>query len=117
MAADLALLSAGSRVAGRGGPARAAVFWLGAALMTAGIPVYLLGARFLRVARLDGERVWCRGASPGFLARLSERRDDRPRTGAPTGVASGGDGAAGIMTASPRPAGRRARVLANVLHA
>jgi hypothetical protein len=48
------------------------LFWLGGALMTAGIPVYLLGARFVRVARLDGERVWIRGASPGFLARLPE---------------------------------------------
>jgi hypothetical protein len=48
------------------------LFWLGVALMTAGIPVYLLGARFVRVARFEGERVWIRGASPNFLARLPE---------------------------------------------
>jgi hypothetical protein len=42
------------------------------ALMTAGVPVYLLGARFVRVARFEGERVWIRGASPNFLARLPE---------------------------------------------
>jgi hypothetical protein len=52
--------------------ARAELFWLGFALMALSIPVYLLGARFIRVHRLEGERVWIAGASPGFLARLPE---------------------------------------------
>ena len=49
---------------------RAEFFWLGAAVMALAIPVYLLGARFLRVKRLEGERVWIAGASINFLARL-----------------------------------------------
>ena len=51
---------------------RAELFWLGVALMALAIPVYLLGARFIRVRRLDGERVWIAGASVNFLARLPE---------------------------------------------
>jgi hypothetical protein len=47
-------------------------FWLGVALMALAIPVYLLGARFIRATRLEGERVWIRGVSPAFLARLPE---------------------------------------------
>jgi hypothetical protein len=56
---------------------RAEFFWLGAAVMALAIPVYLLGARFLRVKRLEGERVWIAGASINFLARLPEW-SDRP---------------------------------------
>jgi hypothetical protein len=51
---------------------RAELFWLGFAVMACAIPVYLLGARFIRVRRLVGERVWIAGASPNFLARLPE---------------------------------------------
>ena len=51
---------------------RAELFWLGAGVMAAAIPVYLLGARFIRVRRLDGERVWIAGASINFLARLPD---------------------------------------------
>ena len=40
--------------------------------MALAIPVYLLGARFIRIRRLDGERVWIAGASINFLARLPE---------------------------------------------
>lgn len=40
--------------------------------MALAIPVYLLGARFIRIRRLDGERVWIAGASIDFLARLLE---------------------------------------------
>jgi len=46
--------------------------WLGLALMLLAIPVYLMGARFVRVARLDGELVWLRGVHPAHLARLPE---------------------------------------------
>ncbi len=56
---------------------RAEFFWLGVAVMALAIPVYLLGARFLRVKRLEGERVWIAGASINFLARLPEW-SDRP---------------------------------------
>jgi hypothetical protein len=52
--------------------ARAELFWLGLLLMTAAIPVYLLGARFIRVRRLEEERVWIAGASVNFLARLPD---------------------------------------------
>jgi hypothetical protein len=51
---------------------QAELFWLGFVLMAASIPVYLLGARFIRVRRLEGERVWIAGASVNFLARLPE---------------------------------------------
>ena len=51
---------------------RAEFFWVGVAVMALAIPVYLLGARFIRVRRLEGERVWIAGASPNFLARLPE---------------------------------------------
>ena len=51
---------------------RAELFWLGVAVMALAIPVYLLGARFIRVRRLEGKRVWIAGASPNFLARLPE---------------------------------------------
>ena len=51
---------------------RAELFWLGVVVMALAIPVYLLGARFIRVRRLEGERVWIAGASPNFLARLPE---------------------------------------------
>jgi hypothetical protein len=50
----------------------AELFWLGLVLMVLPIPVYLLGARFIRVSRLEGERVWIAGASLNFLARLPE---------------------------------------------
>jgi hypothetical protein len=52
--------------------ARAELFWPGVALMALSIPVYLLGARFIRVRRLEDERVWIAGASVNFLARLPE---------------------------------------------
>ena len=48
------------------------LFWLGVVLMALAIPVYLLGARFLRLTRLEDERVWIAGASPNFLARFPE---------------------------------------------
>jgi hypothetical protein len=51
---------------------RAELFWSGVALMALAVPVYLLGALFIRVTRLEGQRVWIAGASPGFLARLPE---------------------------------------------
>ena len=51
---------------------RAEFFWLGVAVMALSIPVYLLGARFIRIRRLEGERVWIAGASINFLARLPE---------------------------------------------
>lgn len=51
---------------------RAEFFWLGLALMVLAVPVYLLGARFLHVTRLEGERVWIAAASPNFLDRLPE---------------------------------------------
>jgi hypothetical protein len=52
--------------------ARAELLGLGVAVMALAIPVYLLGARFLRVARLESERVWIAGASINFLARLPD---------------------------------------------
>ncbi|HTX69329.1 MAG TPA: hypothetical protein VMH50_09305 [Thermoleophilia bacterium] len=52
--------------------ARAELFWLGVVVMALAIPVYLLGARFIRVRRLEGERVWIAGANINFLARLPE---------------------------------------------
>ncbi len=52
--------------------ARLEFLWLGVAVMALAIPVYLLGARFLRVKRLEGDRVWIAGASINFLARLPE---------------------------------------------
>ncbi len=51
------------------------LFWLGLALMALAIPVYLFGARLVRVTRLDGDRVWIRGVHPAYLARLPELRD------------------------------------------
>jgi hypothetical protein len=51
---------------------RAELFWLGLALMALAIPVYLLGARFIRVSRLEEDRVWIAGASINFLARLPD---------------------------------------------
>jgi FtsH-binding integral membrane protein len=51
---------------------RAELFWLGVGVMALAIPVYLLGARFIRVRRLDGERIWIAGASVNFLARLPD---------------------------------------------
>jgi hypothetical protein len=54
---------------------RAELFWLGAVLMAAAIPVYLLGARFIRVRRLQEDRVWIAGASINFLARLPDLPD------------------------------------------
>jgi hypothetical protein len=51
---------------------RAELFWLGVGVMALAIPVYLLGARFIRVRRLDGERIWVAGASVNFLARLPD---------------------------------------------
>jgi hypothetical protein len=54
---------------------RADLFWLGLALMAVAIPVFLLGARFIRVIRLEDERVWLAGASVNFLARLPDWPD------------------------------------------
>lgn len=51
---------------------RAELFWLGVGVMALAIPVYLLGARLLRVRRLAADRVWLAGASINFLARLPE---------------------------------------------
>ena len=51
-------------------------FWIGLVLMVLAIPVYLFGARLVRVTRLlDGDRVWIRGLHPAYLARLPELRD------------------------------------------
>jgi hypothetical protein len=47
-------------------------FWLGLALMALAVPVYLLGARLVRVTRLEDDRVWMRGVHPAYLARLPE---------------------------------------------
>jgi hypothetical protein len=58
---------------------RAELFWLGVGVMALAIPVYLLGARFIRVRRLDGERVWIGGASINFLARLPDLLRSPPR--------------------------------------
>jgi hypothetical protein len=49
-------------------------FWLGLAFMAAAVPVYLFGARLIRVTRLGGDRVWLRGVHPRYLARLPEWR-------------------------------------------
>jgi hypothetical protein len=50
------------------------LFWLGLALMVAAVPVYLFGARLVRVTRLEGDRVWIRGVHARYLARLPEWR-------------------------------------------
>ena len=50
-------------------------FWICLVLMVLAIPVYLFGARLVRVTRLDGDRVWIRGLHRAYLARLPELRD------------------------------------------
>lgn len=47
-------------------------FWLGLTLLVLTVLVYLFGTRLLRVARLEGDKVWVRGAHPPYLARLPE---------------------------------------------
>ncbi len=47
-------------------------FWLGLALVALSIPVYVFGARLVRVTRLEDDRVWVRGVHPAYLARLPE---------------------------------------------
>lgn len=69
----LALLAAGAAAwVAAAVLSRAELFWFGVAAMALAVPVYLLGARFIRVRRLEGERVWIAGASPNFLARLPD---------------------------------------------
>jgi hypothetical protein len=48
------------------------LFWLGLLLMVLAIPVLLLGARLVRVTRLEEGYVWIAGVHPDYLASLPE---------------------------------------------